>query len=35
MSADLRAVILSEIDSFDDDMLVLIQAFILGLLSNK
>lgn len=35
MSENLRAIVENEIEGIDDDLLLLIHAFILGLLSNK
>ena len=35
MTEDLRAIVNAEIDEVNDELLLLIHAFILGLLSNR
>jgi hypothetical protein len=35
MSADVKAIVINEIEELNEDLLILLHAFILGLLSNK
>lgn len=35
MSADVKAIVINEIEELNEDLLILLHAFILGLLSNR